>query len=186
MENYEKIPQILLLPQISPKSVLSGVASVIHENQYLSHTQKPPQMITFRNDRLKQTLQVRHKGSEQQPHPLNLADESYQTLMDEHRAIIQHSRHFGGGGGSGVTKAARDTYHYNEGDGSSGNTRKVVYKHRGDPQVNVGHWQYREDRGTQIANQNATTTTRLIRAGERMNIQEMLQKFRIKNAEIIG
>jgi hypothetical protein len=50
----------------------------------------------------------------------------------------------------------------------------------------VGHWQYREDRGTQIANQNATTTTRLIRAGERMNIQEMLQKFRIKNAEIIG
>jgi hypothetical protein len=45
-------------------------------------------MITFRNDRLKQTLQVKHKASEHQPHPLNLADESYQTLMDEHRAII--------------------------------------------------------------------------------------------------
>lgn len=89
--------------------------------------------------------------------------------------------------GSGVTKAARDTYHYNEGgDGSSGTTRKVVYKHRGEPQVNVGHWQYREDRGTQIVNQNAFTNTRLIRAGERMNIQEMLQKFRVKNAEIIG
>jgi hypothetical protein len=103
--------------------------------------------------------------------------------MDEHRAIIQHSRLFGGGGG--VSKAARDTYHYNEGgDTSSGATRKVVYKHRGDPRVNLGHWEYREDRGTQIANQN--TTTRLIKAGERMNIQEMLQKFRIKNAEIIG
>jgi hypothetical protein len=62
MDNYERTPQILQLPQISPKSVLSGVASVIHENQYLSHTQKPP--ITFRNDRLKQTLQVRHKASE--------------------------------------------------------------------------------------------------------------------------
>ena len=88
MENYDKIPQILQLPHISPKSVLSGVASVIHENQYLSHTQRHPQMITFRNDRLKQTLQVKHKASEHQPHPLNLADESYQTLMDEHRAII--------------------------------------------------------------------------------------------------
>ena len=63
MENYEITPRILGLPQISPKSVLSGVASVIHENQYLSLTQKPPHMITFRNDRLKQSLKVRHKGS---------------------------------------------------------------------------------------------------------------------------
>ena len=100
--------------------------------------------------------------------PLQNQQDNYETLIEEHQAILQNSRIFGLHPGKGAS--ARDTYHYNTNNEPS---RKVVYKVRGShlPKEDQ-HWHLTEDRGALAMSNN----TKLIRT-ERLNIKEMLTKL---------